>query len=140
MLLPSSSLEVKLPEEYLANTKFVVDSTDQANANKTWLCQEIEAVNRTLKITNQTTRPIIFGKNKDTSVIKIRPVVSQTRPISIVDSKYRSHNENISEFNVRENTLDYVRRINSVHRNLQPLPNDLYIPAQPDPEEYLRKI
>ena len=140
VLLPSSSLEVHIPNEYLANSKFVVDSTDQANADKTWLCQEIEAVNRTLKITNQTARPIILGKNKDTSVIKIRPVVSQTRLRSIIDAKYTNQNDNINEFNVRENTLNYVRRINSDHRNLQPPPNDLYIPVKPDPEEYLRKI
>ena len=70
-LLPNDHMQIDLPEQFPSNAKLVVDSTDQANPNQTWLCQEIQAVNRTLIIENTTSQPIILGKNQDTSVLKL---------------------------------------------------------------------
>ena len=140
VLLPDSSFEVKLPEEYIANSKVVVDSTDQANFNQTWLCQEVQAVNRSVKITNQTSKPIILGKNQDTSVLKMRPVVTKLNPNSIIEEKFSNQNNNIMDYKKVENTLTYIKRINEHHKTLKSPPTDLFIPEQPNPEEYLGKI
>ena len=137
VLLPESSFEVKLPEEYISNSKVVVDSTDQANFNQTWLCQEVQAVNRSVKITNETLKPIILGKNQDTAVVKIRPVVTKD---SFIQEKFKDSNINILDFKKVEDTLTYIKRINEHHSTLQPPSEDLFIPELPDPEEYLAKI
>ena len=136
VLLPNSSLSVKLPEEYEANSKVVVDASDQANSNRTWLYQEVQAVNRTVKITNQTSKPNILGKNQDTSVLKMRPVVTR----SFIEEKYTNSNKNITEFNKIENTRTYVNRINAQRSILKSPSKNPYISEQPDQEEYLSNI
>lgn len=140
VLMPTATLEINVPNEYPPNCKFVVDSTDQANNDQTWLFQEVQAVNRSIKITNETSKPIILGKNQDSSIIKVRPVTSSPADDSMIKLKYKSTNSNVGEFEKSEDTLAYVQRINSNHRTIQPPPLDLYIPDHPDPEEYLSKI
>ena len=128
VLAPNDTIEINLPEDYFPNSKFVVDCTDQANSDQTWLCQEIEAVNRSLIITNETKRPIILGKNQDTSVIKIRPIKtpSSNTENSQIITKYNSLNNNVKDFNKLEDTEAYVQRINTNYRNIHPPPEDLY--------------
>ena len=92
VLHPNEFYEINLPKHYPSNTKFVVDSSDQANSDQTWLSQEVHAVNRSLKVKNETSKPIILGKNQDTSVIKIRPVISSSDKISKIDIKYKNDN------------------------------------------------
>ena len=112
-LLPNDHVEINLPEQFPSNARIVVDSTDQANLNQNGLCQELQAVNRTVKIVNDTPQPIILGKNQDVSVLKIRPVKSS--PInSQIYTKYEKDNMNLEDFKKDESTLDYVTRINSV--------------------------
>ena len=91
----------------------MVDATDQANLDRTWLFQEIEAVNRTIKISNNSGTCISLGKNKDTSVIKIRPIVEIGK--ERLNSTFRL-DDSLSKKNflVKENTRDYVARINLV--------------------------
>ena len=140
VLHPNEFYEINLPKHYPSNTKFVVDSSDQANSDQTWLSQEVHAVNRSLKIKNETSKPIILGKNQDTSVIKIRPVISSSDKISKIDIKYKNDNSNNEDFIKSECTLEYVQRINAKHKTYQPPPEDLFIPSKVDPEEYLKKI
>ena len=136
VLLPNESLEINLPKDYPSNSKYIIDSSDQANQNKLWLCQEIQAVNRSLKITNETPKPIILGKNQDTAVLKVRPVRTTSYKHSNIDNKYNSSGSNFKEFHKEEDTLAYVHRINSE----QAPPSDLFIPEETDPNEYLSKI
>ena len=56
-VLDEETFDIQLPEEFPPNSKFVVDSTDQANTDQSWLFHEVEAVNRTLKIQNQSGKP-----------------------------------------------------------------------------------
>ena len=132
-LLPDSYIEIQLPHELPPNSKYVVDSTDYANKDKQWLCQEVQAVNRSIKIENNTAKPIILGKNQDTSIIKIRPVISHDLKDSKIVTKYAAENENLKDFKIKENTLDYVKRINRHQHVSQP-------PADNDPEQYLKQI
>ena len=140
VLHPNEFYEINLPKYYPSNSKVIVDSSDQANSDQTWLSQEIHAVNRTLKIKNETSKPIILGKNRDTSVLKVRPVISSPNEVSRIDVKYKNDNSNNQDFIKSECTLEFVQRINSQHRTYQPPPEDLFIPEKVDPEEYLNKI
>ena len=132
-LFPGATLELQLPNQLPPNSKFIVDSTDHANKDKYWLCQEVQAVNRTIKIENVTSKPIILGKNQDTSIVKIRPVINQSFNETKFNSKYKMENTNISEYRIRESTLDYVQRINASQKTSQSTP-------KLNPEEYLKQI
>ena len=130
-LLPQDCLEIELPQELPPNSKIIVDSTDQANKNKNWLCQEVDAVNRSVKIKNTTKMPIILGKNQDTSIIKIRPVVTLASQGSLIKSKYNKENKNVENFRRNETTLEFIKRIN-VHQSPHLTPENV-------PDDYLKK-
>ena len=133
-LLPNDIMDIELPKDFPPNARIIVDSSDQANNNREWLCQEVLAVNRSIKIKNASSKPILLGKNKDTSVIKIRPVTQSPQTVSVVQSKYNKENQNMADFKVKENTLEYVKRINKIQYCPQ-------IPSSDDKEkEYLKKI
>ena len=131
-LFPDTCFEINLPKELPPNCKLIVDSTDQANKNKDWLCQEVQAVNRSIRIENLTKQPIMLGKNQDTSIIKIRPVVTKNPKEHAIKLKYAKENKNIEDFRRKENTLNYVNRIN-VHQT-SPCMDKI------NPEEHLKSI
>ena len=124
----------------LTCSKFVLDSTDQANSDQGWLCEEVQAVNRTIKVTNKTLKPIILGKNQETSVIKVRPVKTTSNKHSIIDLKYFSSSSSSEDYKKNEDTRTYVQRINEKHLTSQPPPSDLYIPESGNPEDNIKKI
>ena len=134
----NESFKVQLPSEYLKSSKFVVDASDQANSNQDWLFQEVEAVNQTLTILNDSGKDVILGKTGDTSVIKIRPVVDINQDDKTHVNK--SENYNYREFKRQEDTKTYVSRLNSKFHDQNPLPKDAFIPEKSDPEEYLKDI
>ena len=112
-VLDEETFDIQLPEEFPPNSKFVVDSTDQANTDQSWLVHEVEAVNRTLKIQNKSGKPKILGKNKDTSVLKIRPVIdlpdsSLKLPFRVEDTLSKTR------FKTKEDTKTYVENINQL--------------------------
>ena len=133
-LLPNDHMQIDLPEQFPSNAKLVVDSTDQANPNQTWLCQEIQAVNRTLIIENTTSQPIILGKNQDTSVLKLRPITSIPKNNSHIYTKYEKDNLNLEDFQKDECTLEYVDRINSAGANKRSKDNE-YLPLTDKDED-----
>ena len=112
-LLQEETFDLQLPQEFPPNSKVVVDSTDQANTDQTWLLQEVEAVNRTLKIENSSGVPKILGKNKDTSIIKVRPIINL--PESPIQYPFRKDDAiNKKKYQVNECTKSYVEKINSI--------------------------
>ena len=125
--------EFELPGEYPPNSKVIVDSTDQANRDKNWLFQEIEAVNRTLKIVNDSGHVKTLGKNKDTSIIKIRPVVDIKTVFP--SNPFQSKDVNAkSNYWLQEDTKSFVTRINKC------LPQEISINNRPNPMDYLKDI
>ena len=109
--------DVELPLEYPSNSKVIVDSSDQANSNQNWLYQEVEAVNRNIRIINTSGSPKILGNKKDTSVIKIRPVftVSGNTDLEALNPHLSTNRGsfNKANFHVKESTRTYTARINS---------------------------
>ena len=102
ILAPNETLDIDLPEDYTPSSKFIIDSTDQANSDQDWLCQEVEAVNRCITMKNDSGKFILLGKNQETSVIKIRPVVDiseHARRAQIIKTQDSS---NLVEFNQTE--------------------------------------
>ena len=133
-LLPNDHMQIDLPKQFPSNAKLVVNSTDQANPNQTWLCQEIQAVNRTVMIENTTSQPIILGKNQDTSVLKLRPITSIPKNNSHIYTKYEKDNLNLEDFQKDECTLEYVDRINSAGANKRSKDNE-YLPLTDKDED-----
>ena len=43
ILAPNETFDIKLPEGYQPNSKFIIDCTDQANSDQEWLCQEVQS-------------------------------------------------------------------------------------------------
>ena len=153
-ILNDGYFDVDLPPEYPPNSKVIVDASDQANADQVWLFQEVEAVNRNIKIVNSSGSPKVLGKNKDTSVLKIRPVIdsqnNKNPPLTSHFSKdtpdrsdyskqhmgVASVSSNTTNYKIVESTRNYVARINSSKSSLEsehPL-------SSLNPEEYLKDI
>ena len=134
----NETFEIRVPEEYKANSRFIIDSTDQANSDQNWLFQEVEAVNRTLTVVNESGKPVMLGKNGDTSVIKIRPVVD----ISIKKAQIIK-TEDASTFNAFkkvEDTKNYVVNLNQSFNEKNPIPKDVIIPEKAESYEFLNDI
>ena len=100
------------------------------------------SVNRSLKIVNDSGKCVLLGKNHDTSVIKIRPVVdiSEQELAMKVPIIKTEDSSNLIEFNKAENSKTYVNRINSKYHQMKPLPENLLIPEPPSPEECLKDL
>ena len=137
ILSSDESFEVKVPPEYQANSKFIIDSTDQANTDQDWLFQEVEAVNRTLTIVNDSGKLVILGKNRDTSIIKLRPVVDIPEKAMKVQIIKTEDSSTFKDFMKVEDTKDYVSNLNSN----QKLPfKDLLTTSKQEPFDYLKDI
>ena len=131
--------EILLPIDFPPNSKVIVDSSDQANPNQGWLFQEVEAVNRTLKITNDSKQVKLLGNNGDASVLKLRPIIGFQETLKDQNTSAET-SVNLNQFLRKENTKIYVSKLNSSFQKLKPLPKDLYIPKKRDPKEYLSQI
>ena len=126
--------DITLPKEYPSNSKVVVDSSDQANIDKDWLFQEVEAVNRTLKIVNHSGDVKTLGKNKDTAVIKIRPLVDISTEVSQPNIQVNAKSK--LNYWVKEDTKTFVLKTNG-NAMIQKHSIDKKTVGAVDPSEYL---
>ena len=120
-ILPGQCLKLDLPliPQLPDNATYMIE-TDQANTNNTWLLQETKAVNRSIRIQNNSNIPVLIGKNQETSIVKVRPVTTFSPEKN--EKIQHTHTFNTTkEFNKKENTLQYIKRINQYTGN-QPQP------------------
>ena len=76
VLWPRDSLKFKLPSNFDPDSDLIVEPRIENKVND-WIPQVVTASNGVAKVFNLTTKPIIYGKGKDTQFIQIRAVSNQ---------------------------------------------------------------